>query len=139
MNRLSPSIAPILVAAASAGLTFVGPAYAADASIVVTGTLGDAVPVRNSSDRKELAGVYQLSDGRLLTLHVRHGVTEAVLEGRPDTLRLRPTNGTTLSTDDRRTTMRFSRVRDEPMQVTLSTSFDGGVPQVLSALAAPMR
>jgi hypothetical protein len=138
MSKPSTFIATTLAAAASTILASTTPVFAADPSIVVTAA-PVAVPVRSVADRSDVAGIYRLADGRLLELRARPGTVVADLDGQPGSLVLRATDATTLSTADRRVTMRFSRDRDDTMQVTLSTTVDGGAPQMLAALAAPKR
>jgi hypothetical protein len=143
MSRLSHRTAPALFTligaiAALSAFACIGSAQAADATVVITGPAAEPLPVRTVRDREDVAGVYQMADGRLLTVRARGGALIAELDGQPGQS-LRAASGRVLSTADKRMTLQFSRGRDEVNLVTMTLAADGQAPQIVSSLAAPQR
>lgn len=149
MSKLSTHVACAALAACASLVTLAigtGPAHAgvepeavtpADQSIVVIGSTGETLLVNTRSDRDLIAGGYQLSDGRLLTLRSRGGLVVAQLDGHPTTV-LRPSGAARLASADDRMSVQFQRDRHDEVTVTVSLAVDGRT-QTLAAVSARRR
>ncbi len=131
-------LASLAAFTASVALAQTGAAQAGSETVTVTAPAAYVLPVRSADDRAYIAGSYQLSDGRRLSLRTRGRAMVAELDGLPST-ELRPEGMTTLSSADKRMTLRFNRDRDDNPLVTVSLAVDGAATQALVTLPASNR